>query len=220
MVGSLTAKPIGFTEVVVALVILALATAVAEIGALILGRRRSRAARTSVPESEEKTPSMMLDHFHQDIHLEMCKTKSMNDALEWFLCRIMQIPGLHCSAVYLKREEGRFDLVAHQGFSADFVQEKGCLEPHQHSQEEARVLDFTGMMEDHGNHAELLDGLRASVETPVLHQGEKLAVLKVGSRTVSAIEPHTVVMIQRMASYMGPIIARFDDPEDKPGQTG
>jgi PAS domain S-box-containing protein len=149
----------------------------------------------------------------RDLGIAVSAAGSLEEALDRLLATSCEIEGVDCGGVYIVDSVRRtVDLVAHRGLTDWFVERvshygadapetqlllKG--EPLYYFMSDNRLGDL-GIRER--------ENLRAVAVIPVLHDGEVVAALNLGSHTHDELPASTRTALEAIASLVGGVIAR------------
>ena len=150
----------------------------------------------------------------RDVGVALSVTNDLNVALEGLLATATTLEGVDCGGVYLMNQEtGALELEAHSGLSPEFVQRVVRYEPG--SPETNLVKDGSvryPICSSNGNTEGCFwsgDGLRALAVIPMLHEGQVLGALYLGSHVQDEIPLPIGVALETIAAQAAGAIARI-----------
>jgi PAS domain S-box-containing protein len=163
--------------------------------------------------TEHKRAEHLLEA-QRDVGVALSVTNDLNAALERLLETANTLEGIDCGGVYLMNPEtGALELEAHSGLSPDFIQRVARYEanaPEAWLVKEGRVR--YPICSAQGNTEGCFwsgDGLRALAVIPMLHEGQVLGALNLGSHVQDEIPLPIGVALETIAAQAAGAIARI-----------
>ncbi|MBI5248877.1 MAG: PAS domain S-box protein [Desulfomonile tiedjei] len=165
--------------------------------------------------------------WQRDISQALCSISDLKKALELCMDTALQVSGMDAAEFYLFNGDSGFELVAHVGFSGQFIRDvsKVALDP------DATKTLATGqsvyccgsseLFNSGDNSAIQNQGFQATAVIPVLHEGNLIGTLNLGSWKFDEVPIQTRYAIETIAAQVGSAIARikaeqaFKESEDK-----
>jgi len=168
----------------------------------------------------ERKLTEQLVQAQREVGMALSSTGDVNYALERLLEIALQLEGVDCGAVYLMdAKTGELHLESHRGLSGAFLKRVSHYEAD--ATETRMVRDgriIYARQEQIPRNLEVLwgsEGLRALALVPVLHKGEPLGMLNLGSYSRNEIPLRTRVGIEMIASQVAGAIARIRAEESQ-----
>jgi PAS domain S-box-containing protein len=130
----------------------------------------------------------------------------------------LRLPGLDGGGLYWRQADGGYGLVAHHGFSDQFITAIGDLpvgSPQAEIIRSGQLVCSCSKVDSHCNRPELVqapslvaEGIRALVVLPIMVDGEALACLNLASRSQSSTPVTTVTALETLTRQFAQGLAR------------
>jgi two-component system sensor histidine kinase/response regulator len=130
----------------------------------------------------------------------------------------LRLPGLDGGGLYWRQADGGYGLVAHHGFSDQFITAIGDLpvgSPQAEIIRSGQLVCSCSKVDNHCNRPELVqapslvaEGIRALVVLPIMVDGEALACLNLASRSQSSTPVTTVTALETLTRQFAQGLAR------------
>ncbi len=166
---------------------------------------------TDITERKQAEESLRIQH---NLSLTLNACDNLDQALAVILNSLLQIEIFDCGGIYLvDAPSGGFDLVVHQGLSAQFVEETAHFPAAAPQIELARKGQNLYMaykaIRPQTSAVRQQEGLRAIAIIPVVYQGELLAIWNLASHTHADIPEPVRKTIETLAVQIGSILIRL-----------
>ncbi|MBM3300460.1 MAG: GAF domain-containing protein, partial [Deltaproteobacteria bacterium] len=148
----------------------------------------------------------------RDLSTRLSAVSSLSEALQLCMDTTLQLSGMDAAGVFLPDKEGRLNLAAWRGLSAECVEQMSHLSPDAalvHSIRNAEPLYST--CDELGLPVVGVDGqgsFRAVAVIPVLYEGQVIASLAIASRSIDDVPVATRNTLEAIIAQIGSAIAR------------
>ena len=159
----------------------------------------------------DRKRSEALVRIQGDLALALSSTNNLTDTLNHVLAAVVQIEGIDCGGIYLvDQASGDLNLVTYKGLTPEFA----ALASHYEADDAYVGPVMTGtpfyrtVLPQAQDAVREGEGLRAIASIPVRFEEQIVAVLNLGSHTVSEIPLSARFALEEIASRVGAVVAR------------
>lgn len=155
-----------------------------------------------------------LHRLHADVGAGLKTKPSLIEALDWFLARLSQFPGIDSGSVYIvNTESGGLELAAHCGMTRDYLDRYAWLEAesrYAHTVRDGRVWtgNFSELMQERQSQPLPAGGIRTILVVPLRDGDRVIGAFNVASHSEVALTPPLVSAIEKAAVHFGPFMGR------------
>lgn len=172
----------------------------------------------SFTESKPKSPSA--DDFlraQRDLGISLSAATSLEETFRLTLSTTISLAGMDCGGVYLVAPSGELNLIYHQGLSADFIHQVAHYPAgSQHAQMVRAGQPLFLHYPDFIRQLSLnrTEEIKTLAVIPIAYNHQIIAAINVASHTRREIPDFSRLVLETIASQVGPFIARTQKEEE------